>query len=212
MSTNFGQWFMNGGYDVNGDEIPDIYVNDFPANRAHVFSGLDGGKIWTLNGEGEGGGFGIGRLVPDVTGDEKADLILAAWASGVGAPGAGKAFVYSGATGEVVHTYTHNIPGANFGFDANGMGDVDGDGSFDYLVTAASDLSSRGVSYVITGNAPAPLLGDVDGDCDVDFADILKLLNEWGPCAPAPAGCRADFNGDGVVDFADLLIILANWT
>jgi hypothetical protein len=49
--------------------------------------------------------------------------------------------------------------------------------------------------------------GDVDGDGDVDFSDLLALLSAWGPCG----GCPADFDGDGVVAFSDLLILLASW-
>ncbi|MBT8485154.1 MAG: hypothetical protein KJO43_06210 [Phycisphaerae bacterium] len=50
--------------------------------------------------------------------------------------------------------------------------------------------------------------GDVDGDGDVDFTDLLAVISSWGPCV----GCPADINGDGVVDFTDLLILLAAWT
>jgi len=52
------------------------------------------------------------------------------------------------------------------------------------------------------------ILGDLNGDGIVDFADLLILLSDWGPCP----GCDADLNRDGVVDFADLLILLGEWT
>lgn len=210
-SINFGQWFMNGGFDVDNDGTPDVYVNDFPSNRAHIFSGATGAIIWELDGAGEGGGFGIGRIIEDINGDGHADMIMASWASNVGATGAGKAFIYSGIDGSIMHTYTHTVAGANFGFDANGMGDVDGDGVYDFLVTAASDLGSRGRAYVITGTGAAPRPGDVNQDCIIDFTDILKLITDWGDCPPPPTFCRSDFDGDGRVTFADLLIVLQNW-
>jgi hypothetical protein len=56
--------------------------------------------------------------------------------------------------------------------------------------------------------------GDVDLDGDVDFADLLAILADWGPCTnppPPPSDCPADVNGSGAVDFADLLVLLSNW-
>jgi hypothetical protein len=208
---DFGLWFMNGGFDVNNDGTPDIYVNDYQANRAYVFSGIDGAQIWSLSGEGLGQ-FGIGRIVDDVDGDCYADMILAAWASSAGAANAGKAYVYSGRTGQILDTYTHNVPGAGFGFDANGLGDVNGDGEYDYLITAANALGAQGVAYVIAGEIAPPMTGDLNGDSIVGFADLLTLIAAWGPCPDPPSGCTADLNCDGLTGFGDALILIANWT
>lgn len=46
--------------------------------------------------------------------------------------------------------------------------------------------------------------GDLNGDGDIDAADLAILLSAWGPCE----GCPADFNGDAVVDAADLAEVL----
>jgi hypothetical protein len=89
------------------------------------------------------------------------------------------------------------------------MGDVNGDGVDDFLVT--SDGNGRGKACVVTGSAPAPRSGDTNADCAVNFTDVITLISDWGPCPPPPAFCRSDFNDDGVVDFADLLIILQEW-
>lgn len=201
-AVDFGRWFMNGQHDVDMDGVPDLYVGDFAGNRADIFSGADGSLIHGLTGTG---GFGIGRLTPDVDGDGHADAILASW------QGAGSARIFSGIDGSIIETFTHNRAGANFGFDANGMGDTNGDGIYDYLVTAASDTASTGRAYVINGRVPEqPLPGDVIRDCVVNVVDLLKLLTDWGEC-PDPDDCRSDFNGDGVVDVQDLLVVLANF-
>ena len=51
------------------------------------------------------------------------------------------------------------------------------------------------------------LLGDVNGDCYINTADLLLLLEQWGPCPL----CPADLDMDGEVDTADLLTLLSNW-
>lgn len=54
-------------------------------------------------------------------------------------------------------------------------------------------------------------LGDIDQDDEIDFQDLLILLNGWGPCPALPTKCVADLDFDGEVDFQDLLILLSNW-
>jgi len=53
--------------------------------------------------------------------------------------------------------------------------------------------------------------GDIDGDGDVDTADLLALLANWGDCPEPPEPCPGDLDGDGDVDTADLLALLGNW-
>ncbi len=48
---------------------------------------------------------------------------------------------------------------------------------------------------------------DLDGDGTVGIADLLSLLNAWGP----GPGKRADFNHDDSVGQADLIELLAAW-
>jgi len=71
------------------------------------------------------------------------------------------------------------------------------------LVGARGDNDKTGAAYIFA----APIAGDIDGDGDVDTADLLALLAAWGPCE----ACPEDLDGNGVVNTADLLILLANW-
>lgn len=59
------------------------------------------------------------------------------------------------------------------------------------------------------------ITGDLDGDGDVDGADLGLLLGTWGPAAPPPGGAQggfADFDESGEVDGADLGVLLGAWT
>jgi len=67
---------------------------------------------------------------------------------------------------------------------------------------------SCGVAFSLDGILTVPILGDLNGDCVVNGADLGELLSSWGECP----GCAADLNGDGVVDGADLGILLSEWS
>ncbi|MFO0837642.1 MAG: hypothetical protein U1D55_03885 [Phycisphaerae bacterium] len=53
------------------------------------------------------------------------------------------------------------------------------------------------------------LAGDIDGDGDVDSADLGILLANWD--TTVPVGRLGDLDGNGFVDPADLGILLADW-
>jgi predicted outer membrane repeat protein len=66
-------------------------------------------------------------------------------------------------------------------------------------------------AYELQGTPVHPvLIGDVDGDGDVAFGDLLLVLASWGECDPAC--CPADQDFSSQVDFADLLLVLAGWS
>jgi hypothetical protein len=73
-----------------------------------------------------------------VNGDGRVDLIVGSYTSSDGAAQAGKMQVFSGATGRPLRTITSTTPNENFGFDAVGVGDTNGNGTIDYLVSAAN--------------------------------------------------------------------------
>ena len=48
-------------------------------------------------------------------------------------------------------------------------------------------------------------LADLTGDRQVNFVDLLLVINAWGP---VELGTVGDVDGDGVVQFNDLLFVL----
>ena len=91
---------------------------------------------------------GPGRSAGDVNGDGVPDLIVGNYTSSDGAPAAGKVQVFSGATGARLRTITSTTPQENLGFDAVGIGDTNGNGTPDFLISAAN----RDTVYVVDGS------------------------------------------------------------
>ena len=140
-----GNMFVSVVGDLDGDGVPDIYATDFAnsangpgSGRAYVRSGADGHPLLTLTGETAGEGFGIGRAdAGDVNHDGHADLVIGSWQFAGAAISGGKVTVFSGKDGSKLRTITGKILGETLGFDAVGIGDVDGDGIPDLLITSA---------------------------------------------------------------------------
>ncbi len=163
-STSFALagMFVSVPGDLDGDASPDVYLSDWnnsargrSTGRIYVLSGRSGHPILSLTGESAGEGFGTcpGK-VGDVNGDGRDDLIIGAWQFAGRAVSGGKIYLHSGRDGALLRTWTGRIPGETLGFDAVGLGDVNGDGAIDYLVTSAWSSvrgSHSGRVFILSG-------------------------------------------------------------
>ncbi len=155
--------------DVDQDGIPDLLIGAFGQNKggqAYVFSGTNGAYLLTLKPPQSQPGAGFGWSVTgigDVTGDTIPELVVGAYNQ----DGEGRAFVYSGQDGSLVHTLAPPTDqgGSAFGWFVNAAGDFNQDGIQEIAVgapyTTVGKLSVQGRAYIYNG-ADGQLLLTID--------------------------------------------------
>jgi hypothetical protein len=171
-----------------------------------VYSGTDGSLIHTFNPPPlVQAGLGCGRGAGDVNHDGHADLLIGHYTSSQGATTAGKAVLYSGKDGSILRNITSTTSGENFGFDAVGVGDTNGDGFTDLLVSAASQSRVyliAGISHVAPTNPPQVDPSDIDktrfislvpGNGSLQIAIRVRLLSLHHVDPPYSAGPSVPF-------------------
>jgi hypothetical protein len=198
-------WSLSGVGDVNGDGCPDLVVGAFfenvyedHAGRAYVFDGSNGGLLQTLESPTpeEGGSLGIAVSgAGHVDNDGCDDVIAGAHQEDGGAYDAGRAYVFSGATGSLLFTLVSPNPRVqgNFGCEVSDAGDVDGDGHDDVAVAAHWEDGAVivcGRAYVISGST----------------GRVIHALESPNPKQAAYFGTSlarvGDLDGDGIDDLA----------
>jgi len=192
---------LDGGYfglsvaaagDVDGDGLSDVLIGApfadsggiVDAGSAFLFSSATGALLWKRDGNTKSGFFGNSvASAGDLDGDGIPEFLVGApRSSPSGITGTGEAFVFSGATGSLVHSFFLTGPGANrFGYAVAGVADSDGDGVRDLLIGEASHIGTGGahlfsgstgryLHFLSVGPRDVPAgtavadMGDLDGD------------------------------------------------
>ncbi|MFT7539185.1 MAG: hypothetical protein ACI9K5_000134 [Gammaproteobacteria bacterium] len=200
-TSGLGNDFVSIVGDVNGDGVADVYASDprssLRGDRAGIVlihSGATGDRLLTLTGENALDGFGSGDgRVGDVDGDGRDDLLIGSWLSRDGAEKGGKVMLFSGADGSVLRRWTGDRPSASLGFDAVGMGDVNGDGQLDFLISAAlSDDGGvdAGGAYLVSGDVCEPGEHTSTAPVDLPTMEVANGLFKRGEFREAAASYR----------------------
>ncbi len=188
---------VKGAGDVNGDGFADIIVGApfddtaFPqAGAARVISGFDQSVIHTFFGSAAEDLFGVSVSgVGDVNGDGFADVLVGAIGNDANGSNAGSARVFSGVDGSVLFVLLGDSAEDRFGVSVSGAGDVDQDGSPDFIIGAFRDDNNglnSGMARVFSG-ATGGVLYTFDGDSSLDL--FGNSVSDAG-----------DVNGDGFDD------------
>jgi predicted lipoprotein with Yx(FWY)xxD motif len=199
--SGFGMAVCRGG-DLDNDGICDYVVGSpfyvdsggTTTGRVTAFSGKDGSKLWSVDGAADSR-FGKSLTQPgDLDGDGQGDIV-------VGAPQhldpagnkTGCVTVLSGANHSVLWKVFGDKAGDTFGHSVHAVGgDIDDDGTVDFVVGAPQHLGSDvGYARTISGATGATLFSYTEHTNDPN------TKSDYGS-----AVCGGDWNNDGRPDVA----------
>jgi hypothetical protein len=161
--------------DVDGDGAGDLLlgspryygVGDW-SGRVYVYSGKTGGLIYTLDGDAATAQFGFAVAgLEDLDGDGRGEILVGAYGrNGTAGKDAGRAYLYSGKTGQLLKEWEGEGANHFFGVSVAGVPDADGDGKMDILIGASEwgtqPEERRGRAYLYSG-ATRSLIRSHDG-------------------------------------------------
>lgn len=193
--------------DLNGDGLDDFFVGSaghldnvmlWPLGQVCVYSGITGSEIRCWDGEQGYAGFGVTANAGDVNGDGTNDLIVSA--AGFHGPAgwqAGRVYLFSGLSEELLHYWDGPTENQWFGASINGGFDIDGDGVPDVVVgetgVNSGEIEFPGQVYVFSG-ATKEVIRTWVGETPADhFGAHVAVL--------------PDFDGDGRAD----ILVGASW-
>lgn len=192
-------WDISNVGDTNGDGVNDILIGAMnqtgvgtASGAAFLYDGRTGALLFQWVGEGPSDQFGFrAAAAGDIDGDGRPDVAISAPSNSENGDLAGKVYVYSGATGELIRSYLGENPGDMFGERIWGEFDLDGDGRGELLIGTIKygpEAPGAGRAYLYSG-ADGSLIRTFDGEAAGDeFCSRLKTIG--------------DLDGDGVPEIA----------
>ena len=194
--------------DLDQDGVPDLgcgAYGDGPNGEGAftIFSGASRTKIFGVQGEATGDGFGIdAAALGDIDADGYIDFAVDAPGHKVSAGAEGRVYVYSGLTGALLWQFDGTLKDEQFGtLPTLGGVDFNGDGYDDVAIASPIPTSkpySGGNVYIYSGRS-GMLLYDLRGGVHAGAGEGLGFsMSEVG-----------DFNGDGL---EDLLVGAADYS
>ncbi|WP_324674231.1 FG-GAP-like repeat-containing protein [Hymenobacter sp. GOD-10R] len=195
-----------GAGDVNGDGYADVLIGAWGSNNsngsAHLYLGSTATVLTSASESltaSEAASFGYTVAgAGDVNGDGYADMLIGAFRT---AGSQGRAYLYLGGRTGLGTTAAITLPDPTstnndqFGYGLAGMGDINGDGYADIVVSAPGASSGEGRAYLYLGTSTG-----VSTQPTLALRDPLAVISDNFAKCVASAG---DVNGDG---YADVLI------